>query len=88
MGGVKLYFIFFNYGTINKPLVVGFLHTDPDGKPVGLVGMFVIDKLFTNVVQDLLAEIQDPITKVSFREIILLLNPPTILEQFDNCTKL
>ena len=88
MGGVKLYFIFFNYGLINKPLVAGSLQTEPDGKPTVLVGISIIDKLFTNVVQALLAEIQDPITKVSFREIILLLNPPTILERFDNCTKL
>ena len=63
MGGVKLYFIFFNYGLINKPLVTGSLHTDPDGKPVGLVGTFLIDKLLTNVVQSLSVVIFDPIIK-------------------------
>lgn len=45
---------------INKPLVVGFLHTDPDGKPDEFVGIFIIDRLFTNVEHCLFAVIFEP----------------------------
>ena len=52
--------------------------TAPDGKPALDVGIFKIDKLFTNVVQTLLAVIQEPTIIVSAQVFVLLHCPPKI----------
>ena len=54
------------YGTISK--TVPLRQTEPDGNPTAAVGMFLMDRLFTKVVQVLSAQILFP-------TIILLLNP-------------
>ena len=59
------------------------LYTDPIGKPAGVGGIFIIDKLFTNVEQDLFAVMLDPIINVLFWDCIELNCPPKIPELVD-----
>jgi hypothetical protein len=49
---------FLIYGMISK--TVPFAHTEPCGKPAAAVGIFIIDRLFTNVVQVRLAVMFEP----------------------------
>ena len=56
-------------------------HTEPLGNPAADVGMFLIDKLFTNVVQALSAIIFEPTIIVLSHELVLLQTPPKIEEQ-------
>lgn len=67
------------YGTILNVLSVVHLQTDPEGKFVADVGIFLIDKLFTNVAQSLSVTILDPTIKDLFVWSVLL-DPPSIDE--------
>lgn len=68
--------------TIHNALPIRY--TEPIGNPAPLVGIFIIDKLLTNVVQDLSAVILEPMMWVSVLPVILLLTPPNIDELFDD----
>jgi hypothetical protein len=46
--------------------------TEPLGKPTFEVGIFFIESLFTKVVQEASAQIQEPTIKVSSSEQVLL----------------
>jgi len=59
---------------------VPFLHTAPDGKPADEVGIFVIDRLFTNVVHTQFAIIFDPTIIVQLLLFVLLPVPPRTAE--------
>jgi hypothetical protein len=61
-------------------LSVVHLQTDPEGKFVDDVGIFLIDKLLTNVAHDLSAVMFDPIINAEFLDTILLEVPPNIAE--------
>lgn len=53
--------------------------TAPVGNPTADVGIFIIDKLLTNVVQSLSAVILDP-TIMEWKQLDILLHPPRIDE--------
>ena len=55
------------------------LHTEPEGRPAEDVGMFLIDRLFTNVAQERSLVILDPIIKESEQEATFI-PPPNIPE--------
>jgi len=55
-------------------------HTDPAGKPAELVGIFIIDKLLTNVVQLRFAVISEP-TIIDLKQDTELHAPPSIAER-------
>lgn len=67
------------YGTILNVLSIVHLQIEPEGKLALLVGIFIIDKLLTNVVQALLVTILDPTTK-DLSVWSVLLDPPSIDE--------
>ena len=68
----------FDYGTIAN--IPPLFQTEPDGKPLADVGMLLIDRLFTNVVQALSAVIFEPIIIALEQVLILLHIPPNIAE--------
>ena len=53
------------------------LHTEPAGKPADDVGMFLIERLFTNVAQERSLVILDPTMKEQAQEATLLEPPNT-----------
>ena len=53
-------------------------HTEPLGKPADDVGIFLIDKLFTNVVQTLSAVILFPTITAETQAFVSLQKPPKI----------
>ena len=59
-----------------------FLHTAPTGSPVELVGKFIRDKLFINVVQVLLATMLDPIIKEHDEEANIVFPKPPSIEEY------
>jgi hypothetical protein len=59
-----------------------FLQTEPLGNPALLVGIFTIDKLFTNVAQTLFAVILLPTIIAQAQVFVVLQVPPKIAEQF------
>ena len=54
------------------------LQTEPAGKPADEVGIFLIDKLFTNVAHCLSAVIQEPTIIAQLQLDVLLHLPPKI----------
>ena len=54
--------------------------TEPAGKPAADVGIFIMDRLFTNVVQVLSAAIFEPTINVQALPQILLHSPPKTTE--------
>jgi hypothetical protein len=71
------YFVIFYYTIFNVPKS---FHTAPEGKPKKDVGMFLIDKLFTNVVLHLSAVIPKPTIIAALQLDVLFDFPPKILE--------
>ena len=56
-----------------------FFQTAPEGKPAEDVGIFLIDKLFTNVVHSLSAVIHEPTIIAQLQLAVELSLPPNIL---------
>ena len=55
-----------------------FFHTAPAGRPAALVGMFIIDKLFTKVVFILFAVMKLPTIIAQANVLVVLFPPPRI----------
>lgn len=56
------------------------LHTEPLGRPTEDVGIFFIDKLFTNVVQTLSAVILEPTIMAQANVDVVFKQPPNIAD--------
>jgi hypothetical protein len=71
------YYYYYYYTILRVPPS---LHTIPAHKPAADVGIFIIARQFTCVVQDAIAVIQEPIMNVHVSPVIELDIPPNIPE--------